>query len=603
MASQQPDRKWSGKVTETSDALDLEEDIFKSRSARRIAASLKRSAEQSHRRKSSSFQSAMSMLRPSGVGLVGRRQQSQPREDENMGREVELKLEVPPSAIDAVARLPWLSEVSKGPATHKELVTVYFDTAKSKLRKHGLALRVRHAGGNRVQTIKALDKGARAGFGRDEWEERIAGDTPNLKLAEGTALEPLATKKLERKLKPVFETVVERTAFPIHSGDADLELAVDRGHIKAREWREPVSEVEIELKRGDRDAIEEIAERLAKSAPVAYAAQSKPERGYALSAGEAGTAVCRGTIDLDPEVSTAAAFQTIALSCLDHAAANERTVRERDTEGVHQMRVGLRRLRAAISIFKELLPGQETEAVKTELKWLTKQLGPARDFDVLLEQRVNKERRVPPIAGNIDVLEADLQARRDAGLQKAKAAVNSDRYRALGLRTALWVANGEWSKSAEPLTVARRERRAVEVAAEILDKRSKKISRKVRGLEALGARQRHKLRIAVKKLRYACEFFAGLFDSRKQTKERKRFASILKRLQGSLGTLNDFEVHKRLAVTIAQPRKRSRKQGEKALAMGFITGQEQQQIASCIVAAEKTGKQLSSSAKFWQTGD
>ena len=162
---------------------------------------------------------------------------------------------------------------------------------------------------------------------------------------------------------------------------------------------------------------------------------------------------------------------------------------------------------------------------------------------MLFEQRVNNERRVPPIGDEIDLLESDLQARRDAGIQKAKAAVDSDRYRALGVRTALWVTNGEWAKSAEPLTIARRERRAVEFAAEILDKRAKKISKKVEDIEALDARQRHKLRIAVKKLRYACEFFAGLFESRKQTNERKRFAGILKRLQGSLGALNDIEVH------------------------------------------------------------
>jgi hypothetical protein len=62
MARQQPDRKWSAKVTETSDALDVEEDVFKLRSAKRVAASLKRSAEHSHRRKASPFQSAMSML-------------------------------------------------------------------------------------------------------------------------------------------------------------------------------------------------------------------------------------------------------------------------------------------------------------------------------------------------------------------------------------------------------------------------------------------------------------------------------------------------------------------------------------------------------------
>jgi hypothetical protein len=71
-------------------------------------------------------------------------------------------------------------------------------------------------------------------------------------------------------------------------------------------------------------------------------------------------------------------------------------------------------------------------------------------------------------------------------------------------------------------------------------------------------------------------------------------------LQGSLGALNDIEVHKRLAVTLAHHRKRTRKQAEKALAMGFIAGQEQREIASCIAAAEKAGGQLSNSAKFWK---
>src|SRR5215469_2011272 len=100
-----------------------------------------------------------------------------------MGREVELKLEGPPSAVDQVASLPWLNKVTSGPAKREKLVTVYFDTAKSKLRKHGLALRVRHSGANRLQTIKAVQKGARGAFGRDRSEERIAGDKPDLKLA------------------------------------------------------------------------------------------------------------------------------------------------------------------------------------------------------------------------------------------------------------------------------------------------------------------------------------------------------------------------------------------------------------------------------------
>jgi inorganic triphosphatase YgiF len=101
-----------------------------------------------------------------------------------MGREVELKLQVPSSAVDEVARLPWLSEVTNGQAKREKLVTVYFDTPKSKLRKHGLVLRIRHSGSNRLQTIKALQKGACGSFGRNEWEERIADDTRSSKYWE-----------------------------------------------------------------------------------------------------------------------------------------------------------------------------------------------------------------------------------------------------------------------------------------------------------------------------------------------------------------------------------------------------------------------------------
>ena len=91
-----------------------------------------------------------------------------------MGREVELKLEVPGSAIGDATRLPWLSEVSAGLSKCEKLVTIYFDTAKSKLRQHGLVLRIRSAGENRLQTIKTDQKGAGGAFGRDEKQKLTA---------------------------------------------------------------------------------------------------------------------------------------------------------------------------------------------------------------------------------------------------------------------------------------------------------------------------------------------------------------------------------------------------------------------------------------------
>jgi putative cell wall-binding protein len=69
-------RYWSGEVTRNSNALDLESDVFKQRNPRRIALSLKRSADASRRRKGTPYQSAMSMLNfymnRAGSGLAAR---------------------------------------------------------------------------------------------------------------------------------------------------------------------------------------------------------------------------------------------------------------------------------------------------------------------------------------------------------------------------------------------------------------------------------------------------------------------------------------------------------------------------------------------------
>jgi inorganic triphosphatase YgiF len=200
----------------------------------------------------------------------------------------------------------------------------------------------------------------------------------------------------------------------------DLEVAVDHGFIKANGRREPISEIEIELKPGDPSGIAMVADRLAQSIPITYAARSKAERGYTLSTDEAAKPVRAVTIDLDPNVSTADALQTIVLSCLDHAASNERAVRAGDPDGIHQMRVGLRRLRATISVFKHLLCGTETEAIKTELKWLTEQLGPARDFDVLIEQRIRPMHRSGPITIEPGGARTRSRSKARRGLRKGK---------------------------------------------------------------------------------------------------------------------------------------------------------------------------------------
>lgn len=196
-----------------------------------------------------------------------------------MAQEIELKLGVEPAEIRKVSRLLWLRTAIDGPIKRERLVSVYFDTPKLKLRRKGIVLRVRHIGKKRVQTIKTVQKGGRGALGRDEWEHEIAADTPDLMLAKNTALAPLVTKRLRRKLHPVFETIVKRVTVPMQADGTSMEIAVDRGRIEVDGRHEPISEVEIELKHGDPVELTRLAERLAGSLPMSYHPRSKHDRG------------------------------------------------------------------------------------------------------------------------------------------------------------------------------------------------------------------------------------------------------------------------------------------------------------------------------------
>jgi triphosphatase len=200
----------------------------------------------------------------------------------------------------------------------------------------------------------------------------------------------------------------------------------------------------------------------------------------------------------------------------------------------------------------------------------------------------------------IDVLEKNLGDQRDAAFDKAARAVDSDRYRALGLKTALWIVDGDWSRSSDPMLAAKRDRPALDLIAEILTKRLKKILMKAEKVAELSPRGRHKLRIAVKKLRYAHEFFASLFPGRKRAAKRQRLSGALKSLQSALGRLNDTEAHKRIAGAIAQPRKRVPQQAQQALAIGVITGQEQVETRSLLTAATEAADRLAKAKVFWE---
>ena len=259
------------------------------------------------------------------------------------------------------------------------------------------------------------------------------------------------------------------------------------------------------------------------------------------------------------------------------------------------MRVGLRRLRAAHSLFSEMLADSGSARVRRELKWLTDELGPARQLSVFAAGALNSLRSSYPHEPAIDLVVDQVNRRRREAETRAKSAAGSDRFRNLLLSTAEWIEAGDWRITNDELVRAIRERKVEDFAAEVLSRRSAKIHRRGKKLCELDTRQRHKLRIAVKKLRYGCEFFSNLFPAAKAQKRRRAFLCGLTAIQDCLGDLSDVAAHQALCSSIADdtPSRHA------AFLAGIASAREEAKIAPLLRSSLHAHRQFCKIEPFW----
>lgn len=212
----------------------------------------------------------------------------------------------------------------------------------------------------------------------------------------------------------------------------------------------------------------------------------------------------------------------MAHAALAQVEANARGMQLSDhPEFLHQLRVGLRRLRSALRAFRTILPRKEARRLRRALRKLSPELGPARDWDVVREKLAAA--RVAP-----GVL-ARTEKRRSQARQAARRAVRSKAFAQLIAQGRALVAQ------ASPKTLA-------EFGATALARAHGKLVKEARDVEWSNPARRHAVRIRVKRLRYSCEFFAGAFPA----KRAAPYLRALKELQTILGELNDIAVGRRL---------------------------------------------------------
>jgi inorganic triphosphatase YgiF len=501
------------------------------------------------------------------------------------GHEIELKLEGPPEGFGALEKYAQDLRSYAQPKTFENLVAVYFDTDSFELRDNGLSLRIRNFGNELIQTIKRSD----GVFDRGEWETPVKTDFPNLDAARGTALEPFLSKKLRRSLRPIFETHVHRTVYPIRFDTSEIELSFDEGKISAGTRVVQLSEVELELRSGNPAHLFHLAHQLAERAALRVGLKSKAERGYELITDKLSKPVQSVAFHVSAQSDTAAALQTIARTCLYQLIANVSAVKDHDAEGIHQARIALRRLRAAISLFAPLLRDEQTESLKQNLKWLTGELAPARELHVFRNGVVGA---TGPTRADPELVR-DIETKRNSALARAAAALDSERFRFLLLEAIAWIEVGKWRNApASSLPIA-------ETAARQLARRHNKVLRQGRHLARLDTRQRHKLRIAAKKLRYGSDFFADVFIRKKPVYRRKRFVRRLRRLQTRLGDLNDIVVNQRLSAELAASTRKDGPKSSKAFSAGRIAGHEDMRLPKLLRASEKAFRAFAPTKPYW----
>lgn len=488
--------------------------------------------------------------------------------------EQELKLHVPAAARQRVEQ-----EVKRGKCRSIRLHAMYFDTPERELARARIAIRLRQEGPDWVQTLKM--PGANA-ISRLELNHARPGPVLDLSIYAGTEFEPVLAA-LQGELDLRYETDVTRLLRNVRVKQGVIELAYDIGMLRAGALDLPISELEFELLSGQPAAIFTVARGWQQRHGLILDARSKSERGDALvrlasvlqtlndpqdPAAQASRAQAIADfwaprtalpVALSTSMPRQQALAAISEECLDQVLRNAAVLAEVDTTGIctagqpehlHQLRVGIRRLRSAWALFKgwAQLPRPD---VQRDLRRHFAVLGDNRDQDVLQDSIVPalQQAGMPPIPPTPASSGAD-----------ARSLATAPEFQACLLDIL------EWSLNVLPLDAPTTAADSAPTAASATDlpdlptiiplhqaqsapalrkqllRRLKRWHGKTinqgRQFSHLEIAAKHELRKACKRLRYSLSFAEALLPSR----SLRRYLKQLARVQNLLGEFNDLAV-------------------------------------------------------------
>ena len=496
--------------------------------------------------------------------------------------EIELKLQVPAAqraAVDAAV-------AGRAPFRRMRLQAAYHDTAERALAAAGLALRLRREGRQWVQTLKGatddgmtrlehnVPRGATAAM--PEIEPALHAGSP-----AGDRLAALNGGHREAVLGVLYRTDIRRRTRALWVRtpgwpQSRVELAFDTGRIEAGATALDVCELEIELLAGGPHAVIATARRWLPRFGLWLDMRSKAERGDLLARGETmAPPRLAMPLQLDAGMSAAIARQRVLRNCADQILANASQIAsgEHAPEHVHQLRVGLRRLRSALALF-------EDEGVDATLNdgaaALFRRLGAARN-QVVIEGEFGAEllaaMRSAGLSGEVPPV--------TPGASEPPASVLRD---PAGQATLLDMLDAMHA-DAEPAAAGDAAMLCDRLAARLNDWHRQVVADAKRYAE-LDDDRRHRLRKRAKRLRYATEFCAALFERRAV----RRYLKALRALQERLGAVSDA------VMAMDAFAQRSAAEPAAMFALGWLAARRDGLIAAAAPALKAFGKV----ERFWK---
>lgn len=467
--------------------------------------------------------------------------------------EIELKFQVDAGQRDAVARA-----VATRSAQRVRLTARYFDSADRRLANAQLALRVRREGHRWVQTLKGAGDGLWQRLEHEVILPAAAGAPPplaDIALHDGTAAgDALRAALGDAPLRVTYATQVTRTLRRVRAPGCVVELAFDEGALLADARRAPLRELEFELKSGDAGAMCVLAERWVKRFGLTLDVRSKSERGDRLARGMPCPSPAKAAdSNLSRHIDSDAALRAIVGAALRQSLANASELLHGDggAEHLHQLRVGLRRLRSALRDLSDGHQAFEAEWLPP-LKRLFDSLGSARDRDALSQWLLPALRR----AGAGDV---QLPSAVHSG--EVLAALRDPATTRLWLALLAFAASAGTSQTGFAVLAGRR-----------LQHLHRRVRRDARRFGELDEAARHRLRKRVKRLRYLCEFAGSQF-------RRTRVKAYLGKLtpaQDALGHYQDVVVARNLFEAAAS------EDAQAHFALGWLAHERDMAEAACV---------------------